>query len=219
MAEQSESPVFVTGLPGGSTEESVKTIFAQYGEVASVKVLPPHPQKSDTAAIVVMKSAEQAKWMIDNVSGKVPQGLAGPVEVKPKSERRAGGGAGKGWGKGGAFMNPWMMMQQLYWMKGAGKGKTRGGLSTFPAEKKVWIGDLPEGVTFKELQDHFGGPSKAKFAAVMRGKGAGTGGVAFATAEEATEAIATLNGSTLAGAKIVVDVWTKKSETIENTTV
>merc|ERR1712139_370183 len=101
-------------------------------------------------------------------------------------------GKGKGWGKGWG-----------------------GGLRSFPAEKKVWIGNIPaEGVTFKELQAHFPG---SKFATVMKGKGAGTGGVAFATAEEATAAIQTLNGSALGGARIVVDVWTKKEQTpVEN---
>merc|ERR1719265_498589 len=103
-----------------------------------------------------------------------------------------------------------MQMMQYYGKgKGWGKGKG-GGLSSFPAEKKVWIGNLPEeGVTFRELQAHFPG---SKFATVMKGKGAGTGGVAFATPEEVANAIATLNGSELAGARIEVDVWTKKSQ-------
>merc|ERR1719379_3111755 len=99
-------------------------------------------------------------------------------------------------------------MMAYYKGKGFGKGKGSSGLSSFPAEKKVWIGGLPtEGITFRELQAHFPG---SKFATVMKGKGAGTGGVAFGTAEEATAAIQTLNGSVLAGATIVVDVWTKK---------
>merc|ERR1719395_490265 len=102
-----------------------------------------------------------------------------------------------------------MMQMMQYYGKGKGKGKGKGGgLSSFPAEKKVWIGNIPEeGVTFRELQAHFPG---SKFATVMKGKAAGTGGVAFATPEEATAAIQTLNGSVLAGATIVVDVWTKK---------
>merc|ERR1712085_78132 len=102
-----------------------------------------------------------------------------------------------------------MGMQMMQYMKGKGKGGGKswgGGLSSFPAEKKVWIGGLPEEdskITYKELQAHFPG---SKFAAVMRGKGAGTGGVAFATAEEATAALA-LNGSALEGLTIQVDVW------------
>merc|ERR1719253_1788377 len=99
----------------------------------------------------------------------------------------------------------------MYYGKGKGKGWGGGGLRSFPAEKKIWIGGIPEeGVTFKELQAHFPG---SKFAAVMKGKGAGQGGVAYATPEEATAAIQTLNGSVLAGATIQVDVWTRKADT------
>merc|ERR1719240_691090 len=100
------------------------------------------------------------------------------------------------------------MMAYYKGSKGKGKGSS-GGLSSFPAEKKVWIGNLPEeGITFRELQAHFPG---SKFATVMKGRGAGTGGVAFATAEEATEALQK-NGSELGGVTIVVDVWTKKED-------
>merc|ERR1712087_527322 len=107
------------------------------------------------------------------------------------------------------------MMQMMQMMKGKGKGwgKRGGGLSSFPPERKVWIGGLPEeegAVTYEELKEHFPG---CKFAAVMKGKSAGSGGVAFETAEEAANAIQTLNGSEFKGAKIVVDVWTKLEKT------
>merc|ERR1712060_684297 len=109
-----------------------------------------------------------------------------------------------------------MMAMMAICAKGMGKGKWGGrgnsGLSSFPSEKKVWVGGVPEGVTFKELQAHFPG---SKFATVMKGKGAGTGGVAFATAEEATAAVETLNGSVLNGSTLQVDVWTKKSDAPE----
>merc|ERR1719476_288820 len=102
------------------------------------------------------------------------------------------------------------MMQMMQWFKGKGKGGGKGrrtGLASFPPEKKVWIGGLPEGVTWEQLKEHFPG---SKFSVVMKGKGAGTGGVGFETEEEATAAIQTFNGSMLGGSKIEVDVWTKK---------
>jgi len=201
-----DDSVHVTGLPAGATEEKVREIFSQYGTVKSLKCLPARAEKTDSAAIVTMDSAEQAKWLIDNVNGKVPAGMAAPLVIKMKITNSWGGG-----GYGG--MPPWAMQQMMAYMGGKGGGKgwgKGGGLSSFPAEKKVWIGGIPEeGVTFRELQAHFPG---SKFATVMKGKGAGTGGVAFATAEEATAAIASLNGSVLAGATLVVDVWTKKEK-------
>jgi RNA recognition motif-containing protein len=223
--EPPNDTIYVTGLPSGYGDEQVQAIFSKYGPVKSCKVLPAQPDKPDVAAIVSMESPEQAKTLIANVSGTVPDGLSEPITIKAKLSKNWGN---KGWGKGG-FMygggDPWSMMQMLY-MKGSagfpakGKGKGWGwggpsGLSAFPAEKKVWVGDVPEDVTFRDLLEHFGGSGKAKFATVMRGKGAGTGGVSFGTAEEATEAIQTLNGSSLKGSTIVVDVWTKKSEVVE----
>merc|ERR1719321_621940 len=71
-------------------------------------------------------------------------------------------------------------------------------LSHFPADKKVWVGDIPDGVTNRELHEHFKDMG-AKWSESYGGKSKGTGGVAFQTAEEATNAISTLNGSTLNG--------------------
>jgi len=207
----------VTGLPTGATEDQVKEIFAQYGTVKSCKVLPAKEDKPDSAAIVTMDSADQAQWLVDNVNGKVPTGLTTPLVVKKKITNDWSKGYGKGYDSGYGQMPPWAMQQMMMYYgkgKGWGKGKQQSGLSTFAAEKKVWIGGIPEeGVTFRELQAHFPG---SKFATVMKGKGAGTGGVAFGTAEEATAAIASLNNSTLAGATIVVDVWTKKEKEPED---
>merc|ERR1711972_771196 len=92
------------------------------------------------------------------------------------------------------------------WGKGKGKGK---GHKNFHSEKKVWIGAIPEGVTYKELHDHMK-PAGAKWTEVFEGNGKGTGVACFGTQEEATAAITTLNGSMLGGAAIQVDVWERK---------
>merc|ERR1719375_2584000 len=94
--------------------------------------------------------------------------------------------------------------------KGKGKGKGKS-LRSFYPEKKVWIGNLPEGVTYKELHEHMK-ESGAKWVEVMKGAGAGTGGAGFKTAEEATAAISQFNGHVLNGSMIQVDVWTKKEK-------
>jgi RNA recognition motif-containing protein len=212
----------VTGLPKGMTEDQVKEMFAAYGAVKSLRLLPEKDDKPDAAAIVSMETAEQAKWIIDNVDGKSAAGSSMPLVIKKKFTNSWTKGMGKGGydAYGYGQIPAWAMMQMMAYYNGKGKGKgfsrSNSGLSSFPAEKKVWIGGLPdEGVTFRELQAHFPG---SKFATVMKGKAAGTGGVAFGTAEEATEAIAKLNGSVLAGATIEVDVWTKKETAAPETT-
>merc|ERR1719436_1937547 len=91
--------------------------------------------------------------------------------------------------------------------KGAkGKGKTNP-LNEIDPSMKVWIGSIPEGVTWKELQEHFEVVGKARWAEILP---KGVGCVAYKTAEEAQAAIEALNGSDLGGAVIEVDTWEKK---------
>merc|ERR1719215_420179 len=93
----------------------------------------------------------------------------------------------------------------------SGKGKGKGKMShrNFKPDKKVWIGGLTESVTFKDLHEHMKAAG-AKWCEVFPGKGKGTGVACFASPEEATAAITTLNGSVLGEGTIQVDVWEGK---------
>eukprot|EP00930_Biecheleria_cincta_P047191 TRINITY_DN3265_c0_g2_i1.p1 TRINITY_DN3265_c0_g2~~TRINITY_DN3265_c0_g2_i1.p1 ORF type:complete len:255 (-),score=56.74 TRINITY_DN3265_c0_g2_i1:34-726(-) len=213
--------LYVTGIPSNFTEDQVAKVFSQYGSVVSVKVLSSSADKPDLACMVRMAEVEQAKWLIEHLDGNILQGMDTPVNVK--AARPVGSnswkGYGKGWGGYGGYggvpagygwpmMNPWMSYMM---MKGKGKGKSWS-LHDFPAEKKVWVGNLDESVTFRDLHNHFEGVGQGRFAVVMKGKGAGTGGVAFQTKEQADEAIAKYNGTTLNGKEIQVDSWTRKEK-------
>mmetsp|Transcript_159874 Transcript_159874/g.282012 ORF Transcript_159874/g.282012 Transcript_159874/m.282012 type:complete len:125 (+) Transcript_159874:98-472(+) len=103
------------------------------------------------------------------------------------------GGWGKGWG----------------WGYGKGKGKGKGSLRVAP-EMKVWVGGLASTVQWKDLQAHVDAQVKSKWVEVFTGKSAGTGAVVFGSAEDATKAVAALNGTELSGQAIQVDVWVKK---------
>merc|ERR1712194_541052 len=92
--------------------------------------------------------------------------------------------------------------------KGGGKGgKRRGGRMRGPPEVKVWLGGLSEETKWKELQTHMDQAGKSTWCEVFGGKGAGTGAVVYTTAEEAANAVATLNGSVVDGKNIIVDTW------------
>merc|ERR1711988_1905021 len=103
------------------------------------------------------------------------------------------GGGGKG------MMMPMMMNPLLMKMMfGKGKGKGKKGLNKAKPECKVWIGNLPESVSWKELKEHFDQAGKTKWVeAFTKGEGKGTGGVAYGSEEDAQRAISTLNGSVL----------------------
>ncbi|CAE7593984.1 unnamed protein product [Symbiodinium pilosum] len=89
--------LFVTGLPVDCTAEFAKSIFGQYGIVKDARMLPVAPGKTAAAAVVVMTTADDAKWIVDHVNGNVPQSLTQPVTVTFKFK---GKGFEKGFGKG-----------------------------------------------------------------------------------------------------------------------
>jgi len=130
-----------------------------------------------------------------------PQGFGGPQMYQTKGFGGPKGFQEKGFGGFGGSPG--------FQAKGLSKGKSKGpSLSDHPAENKVWVGNLVEGVELEDLTTYFaltGGT--VAFAAIMKGNSAG---VAYASAEEAAEAISLLNGSDYGGAEIVVDAWTGK---------
>merc|ERR1712232_610074 len=117
-----------------------------------------------------------------------------------------------GGGKGDMFQMMQMGMGMMG--KGKGKGKDKNPAKRFPPSKKVFIGGLPvlgkEGLSNdlnKKLKEHCGQAGKCNYAEIgMKG----TGVACFQTDEEATTAVAMLNGSVFEGNVLQVDVWTRK---------
>merc|ERR1712129_245737 len=105
---------------------------------------------------------------------------------------------------------------------GKGKGKGGGGGAWLPmhviqklkeitADCKVWIGGLPKGVTWKDLETHVA-EIATKPSVTLANDKKGTGVCAFKPAEEATAAISAVNGTELKGSTLEADVWTKKEK-------
>merc|ERR1712034_300263 len=96
--------------------------------------------------------------------------------------------------------------------KGKGKGKDKGkDLKAVDDSLKVWVGGLTAETckNWKSLQDHFNGAGKTTWVQAM-GKEQNTAVVCYKTAEEAENAILTLNGSSIGDDVIEVDTWVKK---------
>ncbi|CAJ1399109.1 unnamed protein product [Effrenium voratum] len=72
--------LYVSGLPIGATEETVKSFFIQYGEVFNSKVLPVTAGKNTVAGFVRMAEFE-AKWCLENLNGFQPEGFSVPLQV------------------------------------------------------------------------------------------------------------------------------------------
>eukprot|EP00929_Paragymnodinium_shiwhaense_P006187 TRINITY_DN1090_c0_g1_i1.p1 TRINITY_DN1090_c0_g1~~TRINITY_DN1090_c0_g1_i1.p1 ORF type:complete len:128 (-),score=42.59 TRINITY_DN1090_c0_g1_i1:371-754(-) len=124
---------------------------------------------------------------------------------------------GKGGSGKGSFAWDWMpqMPWGMPWGKGFGKGKGKGKgndiVTRVPPDHKVWVGGLPADSATrdmnKKLQEHMSQAGTCKFA---RYGAKGEGVAVFSSAEEATAAIAALNGSVFEGSVIEVDTWNKK---------
>merc|ERR1711879_590713 len=76
-------------------------------------------------------------------------------------------------------------------------------------ERTVWVGQIPEGATFKDLLALANQVRPAVWAEVLK---KGTGAICFQSQEDAQVAAVALNGMTLNDARIEVDTWTKKPQ-------
>jgi len=91
--------LFITGLPEGFDEASMGAIFGAYGSITQSKLLTPQPGRK-CAGMIRFSSVDEAKWIVDNLNGNIPQGLAEAIEVKYAMSKDQKGMMGKGCGAG-----------------------------------------------------------------------------------------------------------------------
>eukprot|EP00930_Biecheleria_cincta_P055676 TRINITY_DN41976_c0_g1_i1.p1 TRINITY_DN41976_c0_g1~~TRINITY_DN41976_c0_g1_i1.p1 ORF type:complete len:303 (-),score=52.81 TRINITY_DN41976_c0_g1_i1:96-1004(-) len=91
--------LYMVDLPEGIDDATLKTIFSAYGTVQTLKVLP-NPKGGKCAAMVRFQSVEEATWIVENLNGNIPQGLAEAIQVRfanpPGQKGGMKGGAGDG---------------------------------------------------------------------------------------------------------------------------
>lgn len=120
--------VYITDLPEMIDDEMVRTVFGAYGMVMSVKAMPGKTPGQKGAALVRFATVDEATWVVENLSGNIPQGFDSPVNVRFANQRSKGGkGDGGGFGGCGGY-GKGAPAAQVNWSdpyggKGAGKGK------------------------------------------------------------------------------------------------
>mmetsp|Transcript_93390 Transcript_93390/g.166113 ORF Transcript_93390/g.166113 Transcript_93390/m.166113 type:complete len:132 (+) Transcript_93390:74-469(+) len=121
------------------------------------------------------------------------------------------GGSGKGWGGWGGWGGPmmWVPYGKGWGKGGGGKGWGRRRAPRIDPSLKIWIGNIAEGVTWKDLQTLGNTVAPTKWVEVFKGKGKGTGMIAYKTPEEVAQAMAALRGQMLGEAPIEIDAWEK----------
>ncbi len=97
--------IYVGNLAYQTNDESLRSAFAAYGEVASARVVSDRMTgRSKGFGFVEMPDRAQAQSAIDALNGKELDGRTLRVnesQPKPREERRSGGGGGFGGGAGG----------------------------------------------------------------------------------------------------------------------
>ena len=92
--------IYVGNLPFETTEDSLHVAFAEYGEVASARVITDRMTgRSRGFGFVEMANQEEAEAAIKVMNGKELDGRTLTVnEARPREDREGGGGGGGGGG-------------------------------------------------------------------------------------------------------------------------
>ena len=99
--------IYVGNIPYDSTEEDLRELFSEHGEIESLKIVKDqYTERSKGFAFIEMANEEDAKKIIATLNGHDFKGKALTVaEAKPQQKRqgfgnRGGGYSGRGAGKG-----------------------------------------------------------------------------------------------------------------------
>ena len=97
--------IYVANIPWKASEDQLRELFSQYGEVASAKIIMDREtQRSRGFGFVEMTDDSAARQAISNLNGADFLGKALVVnEARPREERSGGGGGGYRSGGGGGF--------------------------------------------------------------------------------------------------------------------
>lgn len=94
--------IYVANIPWKTTEEQLKQLFSEYGDVSSAKIIMDKvTQRSRGFGFVEMPDDDAARQAINSLNGFSFQGKSLVVnEARPREDRPAGGGGG-GFRRGG----------------------------------------------------------------------------------------------------------------------
>lgn len=192
-AQALQDNLFISDLPPDMTEESLWTIFGQYGQIASLKLLPENGSPH-RVAMVRMASAELAAWLVSNLDGNIPVGLASVIGVKFAQGKTGGGGPRAP----GPPVLSWSPAPQASWSQ----------QTTPSVSDNLFIGGLPlettnESVTALLLQ--YGAVISVKVLE-PNGKPDRAGMVRMGSVEEAAWMVENLNGNIPQGLETPITV-------------
>merc|ERR1711920_522304 len=75
--------IYIAGLPADMDNDTLKSIFEQFGTVVQHRVLPDKTgNATSSVALVRFDSTDTASYAVTSLNGQIPPGLATPVTVR-----------------------------------------------------------------------------------------------------------------------------------------
>ena len=95
--------MYVGNIPYSVTEEDLRELFSEYGEIESLKIMQDHfTNRSKGFGFIEMVNEEDAKRAIATLNGKDFKGKSLTVaEARPQQKRQGFNNRGSGYGGGG----------------------------------------------------------------------------------------------------------------------
>ena len=95
--------IYVGNLPYQMTEDELRDLFAEFGDVVSTKlIVDKFTDQSKGFGFVEMSNNSEAQKAIDELNGRDVNGRSVTVnQARPRQDRSRGGGGGGGRGYGG----------------------------------------------------------------------------------------------------------------------
>lgn len=182
--------LWVGDLPPDTDKELLASVFEAYGTIVESRVMPPRHSGQKACAMVRFSSLEEATWIVDNVNGNIPSGLAEPIVVRYANNPGGGGSGGpKPWASTPVQPGPSRVAP-------AG-GKANAGGDP-PPSANLWVGDLPPDLTQENLQAIFEAYGTVTNSKVLPPKQPGQNAsamVRFGSIEEASWVVENVNGN------------------------
>jgi len=143
IADGGEAPpsdnLYVTGLPVGLDNDTLKAMFTQYGAVVQCKVLETLPNHTSAHALVRFSTIEEAVVVKQALSGYMMQGLSEPLTVNYAIQKNANQ---KNWPPAAKQAQTWppAAQQAQTWPPAAQQAQT-GEICHWFLKGECWSGD------------------------------------------------------------------------------
>ncbi|XWS25582.1 hypothetical protein CRYUN_Cryun27aG0080500 [Craigia yunnanensis] len=182
--------VYVKNLSESTTDEDLKTIFGEYGEITSAVVMRDADGKSKCFGFVNFENADDAVKAVEALNGKKFEEKEWYVgKAQKKSERE-------------------------HELKARFEKTLKEAADKFQGVN-LYIKNLDDSIgdeKLKELFSEFGNITSCKVMRDLSGIGKGSGFVAFSTPEEASRALAEMNGKMVVSKPLYVALAQRKEE-------